>query len=158
MTRKSCSYILNDARDHQLAAISRRRNTGDFKFNGECVAGADSINAAEAATLGWCMSWYGYLQLEPIFRPQLHPAFVLASWFAHLPNRPLLISRQRWFAHVEMLLRYDLVASWKTWCRIAKFMRTHEMYFLHPALAQTAWFAAKHLNPAYCKEIGSILM
>ena len=50
------------------------------------------------------------------------------------------------FAQVAESLRDDLDASWNTWHQITAFMNAHGTYFLHPALAQPADFAARRQN------------
>src|ERR1700674_936032 len=87
------------------------------------------------------MSWYDHLRPESLFRSSAPPAFGLAAWLAHLPDRPRLMPNPDWFAQVAQSLRHDLEASWRTWHHIASFMKEHRTYFLHPALVRPEDFA-----------------
>ena len=118
---------------------------GDVRFSDECVITVDKICAIDVATLGWCMSWAGYLRPEVAIRSATHPAFGLASWLVHLPYQPTLMLPEQWRAEVEMWLQHDLLATWIAWCRIAEFMHSQGAYFLHPALVKPADFAQEHL-------------
>lgn len=136
--------ILDGARNYLVATTRGARTIVTFNLNGTVAADKSCVD--EMATLGWCMSWYGHLRAESIFRPRLYPAFGLAAWLANLPERPRLNSHHEWFAQVAESLRDDLDASWNTWHQITAFMNAHGTYFLHPALAQPADFAARRQN------------
>jgi hypothetical protein len=94
--------------------------------------------------LGWCMTWYGYLRPESVFQSRPHPAFGLAIWLAHLPDRPRAIPSRQWLTYLAEWLSNDLNASWQAWRQITEFMKAHGRYFLHPALTPTADFALRH--------------
>jgi hypothetical protein len=133
--------VLNDTQESQLGSVARRKGNIDFNFNDPCINPADRMTSADAATLGWCMSWYGYHRPQSIFEPRAFPALGLAAWLAHLPDRPRRTGNSEWLDCVAEWLRADLVASWQAWHDIAVFMQAHGTYFLHPALAKPADFA-----------------
>ena len=133
--------VLNDTKEKQLGRVARRTGNIDFNFNDTCINPADTMTCAEAAALGWCMSWYGYHRPQSIFEPRAFPAFGLAAWLAHLPDRPRRTGYSEWLDCVAEWLRTDLLASWQAWHDIAVFMQAHGTYFLHSALAKPADFA-----------------
>jgi hypothetical protein len=132
---------LNRAAADRLAGTTRTKSDVHRIFDDCCTAPADALSSAETATLGWCMSWYGYLRPESIFDTRLYPAFGLAAWLAHLPDRPESRPPSEWFAAVSESLQHDLDASWSAWHGIACFMMGHGTYFLHPSLARPGDFA-----------------
>jgi hypothetical protein len=144
--------ILSCEKDHRLSQIALVSGTGDFGFNAQCIATQSALRPTDVATLGWCMSWYGFMHPRSVSQVPEHPAFGLACWLAGTPVRPSKTRDDMWFLHLQDLLRLDLAASWNSWLQIADFMHDHEVYFLHPALSKTADFAA---GLHYSKEISS---
>lgn len=136
--------IINNAKDKCLLGTRLHEDIIRHSFTEQCVAQIDSLHRHEAATLGWCMSWYGYYKPESIFRSRTHPAFGLATWLAHLPDRPRSIYRRQWLILLADWLSRDLNRSWQAWCNIVTYMQAHGRYFLHPTLVSTADFALSH--------------
>ena len=131
--------ILNSARNPLVdAAMS---NAKIFRFKNHCIAAANALPITHAATLGWCMSWYGYHQPASILQSFPHPAFGLAAWLAHIPDRPIGMRRARWHVQITQWLHNDLANSWHTWHCISTFMHAHGKYFFHPMLSQPSDFA-----------------
>lgn len=133
-------HMLDNAKEQRLRRDVRHPGQFVFDANDPCIHSTKTMTMLQAATLGWCMSWYGYSRPQSIFEPRTCPAMGLAAWLASLPQRARETHRD-WFDRVAHWLRSDLVASWEAWHRLAEFMRPHNAYFLHPALAKPADFA-----------------
>jgi hypothetical protein len=136
--------IINNAKEKHFVGICQNENSIRLLFTDHGIAPANSLCAQEAAALGWCMSWYGYHKPTSIFRSCAHPAFGLAVWLAHLPDRPRTLNGRQWLALLAQWLTSDLDRSWQVWRRIGDYMHAHGKYFLHPALASPADFASSH--------------
>ena len=113
-------------------------------FDSQGTAPAAAFSAGEMATLGWCMSWYGFHQPASIFMERQWPAFGLSAWLARCRDRPPFTLQREWLALLTYSLQLDLDASWRVWHDITCFMKRRGTYYLHPSLARPSDFAQAH--------------
>jgi len=77
-----------------------------------CIAPAETLHVAHAATLGWCMSWYGYDRPASIFHSYPHPAFGLTAGLL-ISQIVSSIRPSQWRLQIDKWLRNDLDKSWR---------------------------------------------
>lgn len=102
------------------------------------------MDADQAASLGWSISWYGVSRTCAPHAEPSTPAVGLAGWLAHAPHRPFEVPSERWRDQLFAWLAEDLAKSAWAWSRIAQFMRARGKYLLHAQLVRPPELAERH--------------
>lgn len=144
----TCESLVLAARSSVIATRLRNELASYRSIVGTtlCVP-ADRLLPAEAAALGWLISWTTATDaLTDVGAEESTrmPSLGLAGWLAHLPVQPSSMKSHAWHLQVLQWLRDDLSLSGDLWLQLARFMQAKGHYVLRTPIALPVALACRH--------------